>query len=103
MNAQFQHYVTSATFQLTLSQRQIDMLFQMAESNEPIYSGPWMLTERALTRRGFAIREPIEPHGTQLVLTRAGGLMVHLLREAGFFSPGWQKCPSPEEKAALIA
>ena len=109
MNIVLREHVTSVGFSLTLSKRQIEAMFhieKMIKLNETFSSGSshFITTSRALAERGLVeFHQPPEQCVTELIkkgasketiykiygvryrwrLTKAGELMLGLLREAG--------------------
>jgi hypothetical protein len=88
-NWSFRDYVTRIGFQVTLSHTQIDYLVCVAE-NISVSRVPeqihFIATGRALHRRGLVTEHMVIGNRNGTVLTRAGELVVELLKESGIYA-----------------
>lgn len=100
MNSKFRACVTETAFSLTLSKRMLEVLLCLADNIQAVHYGATITTIRALEDRGLVERRPYNGEELDLMdskarewverqeitapsLTKAGRLVVALLKEAG--------------------
>lgn len=93
MNPAFREYVTSTAFNLTLCKTHISALSAIANNNRDagVNMGLFVPAVNGLIRRGLVIHhmpEKLEfkPFNQVFEITRAGELVLDLLREAGIIN-----------------